>query len=308
MVHLQALVNDGFAFVRSFGMVMAESAPHIYLSALPFAPTSSLIAAQYSQMFPHTLSVKCGKASHWPALELMIQVEENVNTVAFSPDGQHIISGSVDKICVWNAVTGEMVLGTFTGHTDRVSSVAFSPDGQHIVSGSMDKTICVWNAATGDIFAGPFTGHTDPVISVAFSPDGQHIVSGSMDNTICVWNAATEDIFAGPFTGHTDAVSSVAFSPDGQHIVSGTIDATIRIWDITKEGRKHGVVLTDQSVISMNGWISAAGGELLIWIPGQQRRCLHRPSNTWIAGQNETCLDLSKFVHGQNWSSCYLFS
>ena len=78
MVHLQALVNDGFAFVRSFGMVMAESAPHIYLSALPFAPTSSLIAAQYSQMFPHTLSVKCGKASHWPALELMIQVEKSV--------------------------------------------------------------------------------------------------------------------------------------------------------------------------------------------------------------------------------------
>ena len=77
MVHLQALVNDGFTFVRSFGMVMAESAPHIYLSALPFAPTSSLIAAQYSQMFPHTLSVK-GKASHWPALELIIQVEKAV--------------------------------------------------------------------------------------------------------------------------------------------------------------------------------------------------------------------------------------
>ena len=64
MMHLQKLVNDGLSFAQSFGMDMAKSAPHIYLSALPFASTSSYI-----------LSIKCGKASHWPALEIMIQVE-----------------------------------------------------------------------------------------------------------------------------------------------------------------------------------------------------------------------------------------
>ena len=45
---LQELVNDGSAFVQYFGMIMAKSAPHIYLSALPFAPTASLIAGKYS--------------------------------------------------------------------------------------------------------------------------------------------------------------------------------------------------------------------------------------------------------------------
>jgi WD40 repeat protein len=85
-------------------------------------------------------------------------------SVGFSPDGQRIVSGSYDKtICVWNAMTGEVVAGPFTGHTGYVMSVAFSPDGQQIVSGSGDKTICVWNAMTGEALAGPFTGHKDSV-------------------------------------------------------------------------------------------------------------------------------------------------
>src|SRR6266702_4066024 len=175
----RSFVNDASVFVRYFGMAMAKSAPHIYLSALPFAPTRSLVSANYSSSFPRILRVECGRLSHWPSSEMMIpNVGNEVNSVALSPDGQRIVSGSTDRtIRVWNATTGETEAGPFTGHTDPVEAVAFSPDGQRIVSGSHDKTICVWNATTGETEAGPFTGHTSSVESVAFSPDGQRIVS-----------------------------------------------------------------------------------------------------------------------------------
>ncbi|KAJ7435581.1 hypothetical protein B0H11DRAFT_2257037 [Mycena galericulata] len=121
---LKALAKDTFRFVRYFGMPMAQSAPHIYLSALPFAPTSSPVFECYIHRFSKMLSVQQGRLSHWPALEMVIEAQGLVFSVAFSPDGQRIASGSEDRtIRVWDAATGVMVAGPFDGHTDRVSGI-----------------------------------------------------------------------------------------------------------------------------------------------------------------------------------------
>jgi hypothetical protein len=53
--NLLALVHDGSAFVRYFGMAVARSAPHIYISALPFTPSSSLILNQFSPISSHVV-------------------------------------------------------------------------------------------------------------------------------------------------------------------------------------------------------------------------------------------------------------
>ena len=155
-----------------------------------------------------------------------------VRSVAFSPDGQRIVSGSEDNtVRVWDAQTGAPISNPLSGHTDWVGSVAFSPDGQRIVSGSGDQTVRLWDAKTGVPIGNPLSGHTGWVGSVAFSPDGQHIVSGSADNTVRVWDAKTGAPIGNPLRGHRDQVWSVAFSPDGQHIVSGSADNTVRVWD-----------------------------------------------------------------------------
>ncbi|MFP6618289.1 MAG: hypothetical protein VB877_03005, partial [Pirellulaceae bacterium] len=67
-----------------------------------------------------------------------------VSSVAFSPDGKQIVSGSADStLIIWDAESGQKVR-TLNGHNNTVLSVAFSPDGKQIVSGSLDKTLRLW--------------------------------------------------------------------------------------------------------------------------------------------------------------------
>src|SRR5450432_201589 len=177
------MARDLAKFVAAFGSIISQSAPHIYLSGLAFSPRNSAVSKQYRRQYPGALAIETGGLSTWPAMQNVLEGHTmHVNSIAFSPDGHRIVSGSGDKtIRVWDAETGAVVAGPCHGHSDWVTSVAFSPDGHRIVSGSGDKTIRVWDAETGAVVAGPCHGHSDYVTSVAFSPDGHRIVSGSGD-------------------------------------------------------------------------------------------------------------------------------
>jgi WD40 repeat protein len=74
-----------------------------------------------------------------------------VTSVAVTPDGTRIVSGSFDRtIRVWDRVTGTSVGDPLTGHTGRVTTVVITPDGMRIVSGSDDNTVRVWALGTGE--------------------------------------------------------------------------------------------------------------------------------------------------------------
>ena len=79
-----------------------------------------------------------------------------VCSVAISPDGRLIASGSYDNnICIWDRQTGEIVLGLLPGHTERVVSVAFSQDGKHVMSFSDDQMIRIWNIERRELISTP---------------------------------------------------------------------------------------------------------------------------------------------------------
>jgi WD40 repeat protein len=171
-----------------------------------------------------------------------------VTSVAFSPDGARVLSGSADRtIKLWDAATGAM-LRTFEGHSDEVNSVVFSPDGTRVLSGSEDKTIKLWDAATGTMLR-TVEGHYGGVKSVAFSPDGARLLSGA-DVRLRLWDAATGALLR-TFESHPGGVWSVAFSPDGARVLSGSDDNTMRLWDAATGALLRTFVGHSNSVMSV---------------------------------------------------------
>ena len=214
--------------------------------------------------------------------QLKATLEEHTDlvwSVAFSPNGQTLASGSQDRtIRLWNSNTGKLKT-TLIGHRDAVNSVAFSPDGRTLASASWDGTIRLWNPNNGNLKR-TLSGHTDGISSVAFSPDGQTLASASGDKTIRLWNPNNGNLKR-TLTGHTNTVDSVAFSPNGQTLASGSRDQTIRLWN--PNNGKHIKTLTGHTsdisrmTFSPDGRTLASGSRdqtVRLWNPntGQHKR------------------------------------
>ncbi|KAL0952175.1 hypothetical protein HGRIS_008788 [Hohenbuehelia grisea] len=255
-----------------------------------------------------------------------------VTSVAFSPDGSHIVSGSYDKtIRLWAAVTGAPAMPPLTGHAGTVHSVAFSPDGGFIVSGSYDKTIRVWDVASAQLAMPPLTGHTGPVSCVAFSPDGSQIASGSYDHTIRVWDVARGKLAMQSLTSHTALRESVLPLPLSRTSSCGMVSSpdhnTIRVLDLKNSTsflspcRRTWTNVPHKPLIynfphnpfihnlmpEKDGWIRGTGGDLLLWLPPAYHNFLvfkHSCCIRLIAHSRVT-VDVSDFVHGEDWTKCY---
>ena len=203
-------------------------------------------------------------------LQTLTGHSDSVYSVAYSPDGQTLASGSGDNtIKLWNVKTGNL-LQTLKGNSVWANSLAYNPDGKTLASGGADSTIKLWNVKTGNLLQ-TLTGHSNAVFSVAYSPDGQTLASGSFDKTIKLWNVKTGNLLQ-TLTGHSEWVSSVAYSPDGQTLASASSDNTIKLWDIKTGNLLQTLTANSDSVYSVayspDGQTLASGSDdrtIKIW-------------------------------------------
>ena len=166
----------------------------------------------------------------WPVpLTSSMRHDAVVTSAQFSPDGQRVVTASLDKTArLWDAATGKAI-GEPMKHEDGVGSAQFSSDGQRVVTASADSTARVWDAATGKAIGEPMK-HEREVFTAQFSPDGQQVVTASEDKTARVWDAASGRSIGEPME-HENWVRTAQFSPDGQRVVTASEDKTARLWD-----------------------------------------------------------------------------
>jgi WD40 repeat protein len=166
--------------------------------------------------------------AHEPKLQNTMEGHsEGVYSVAWSPDGKTLASGSYDQtIRLWDVATGKTTATLKTRGGDHVTSVAWSPDGKMLASGSYDQTIRLWDVATGKTTA-TLEGHTECVDFVAWSPDGKSLASVG-GGAIKVWDVGTGKNVA-TIQGNQEWVNSVAWSPDGKSLASGNADGVVKV-------------------------------------------------------------------------------
>ena len=210
-------------------------------------------------------------------LDLLAGHETYVKNVAFSPDGQTLMSADLNlDIRLWNTATSESQhLRSGCGGCNGMA-IAFSPNGQILASGGRGVgwgEIRFRDVETGENL-GTFDGYspelesglvlrvgtstsprtrgryTGSVNSVSFHPDGRTLAGGCSDGTIRFWEVDTGEPLR-TLKAHTSGVEIVAFHPNGRTLVSsGRLDGTIRLWNAATGDRLH-------TLTGHQGWINS---------------------------------------------------
>jgi WD40 repeat protein len=145
------------------------------------------------------------------------QEGSSLTSMVFSPDGNLIVTGSVDTtIIIWDALSGTKLL-LLQEHEGAVSCLAFSSDGRRLLSGSGDDTVRLWSLATYDETLHLVMYGHEEIVSVAFHPDGDQVISGSSEGSIFVWDALSgAPLFKRQVVQRPNTLRSVEYSLNGQ--------------------------------------------------------------------------------------------
>jgi WD40 repeat protein len=163
---------------------------------------------------------------------------DEVNSLAFSADGQTLVSGGADStIKIWHIGALDLI-DIMHKHNGMVRCVAFTPDGRMLATGGDDRKVLFWDLMQRQVAIALSLDDT-VAHSLVLSRDGQTLVTGSY-RKIKVWQTShpsrgkilkdAQPLYT--LTGHSHIVRSLALSADGKLLVSGSWDQTIKIWHL----------------------------------------------------------------------------
>jgi WD40 repeat protein len=237
-----------------------------------------------------------------------------VHSVSFSPDGNLVVSGSVDNTMrLWLVREGRL-LRTMHGHSFPVLKASFTPNGASLITGSTDGLIRIWQVSNG-LLARTISGHAGWITGLDISGDGKLLASSAQDFTVRLWRLPD----GGPVQTIDEgmaAVSGVIFSPDGKKMAWAEEDGTVRLRALSGEWLhifKDSEAAAKCVAFSPQGDLLAAGyadgaihlwrvadGELLQALKGHTQAVndlSFSPNGSWLAsGSADRTLRLWQFA------------
>jgi WD40 repeat protein len=214
---------------------MKIQTPAMNFKTFSFIPDGIHMDALFSATDNVTLVKRWNVDSGEEVNSLEIRSEE-ITTAVFSKSNTELITGHINKICVWNLVGNRITqCNTVTGDWGNVTSMGVTQSGDVIASGGADMVIRLWDASSLAPLAS-YPGHKCSIKSLRFYPQGDRLVS-ILRNGLRVWHTRKEDLCLTPSTNRL-ALTNVILSPNGEY-VAASAGKDILVWD----GRK-GTFLT----------------------------------------------------------------
>jgi WD40 repeat protein len=222
LLRISANTGNGFDPVGLFQD--GTPAPVGALNAVAFSPDGTLLATggedTIVRIWDLEAALKAGAAPQAPPRTLLGGHADEIQDLAFSPNGTLLASASLDfQAVVWDVASGARQ-ATLAGHAKPVYGVTFSPDGTLLATASGDGSAKIWRLGGGPPLL-TLAGHAGSVEAVAFVLGGAALATASDDTTARIWSLAMLP---------PDGATYVATSPDGALLASaGNVGA--RLWD-----------------------------------------------------------------------------